>query len=482
MNSGSDVVVVGGGPAGLSAACAAYDCGLRVALVDEQGEPGGQLFRQVSRPPAPALYDAAERRAGLELVERFHAARIAYHARTVVWESGPHGVSCSASGMPTVAGAGDAAATAFALRASSVILAPGGMERPVPFPGWTLPGVMSAGGADILLRSGGSLPVTADGPVVLAGNGPMLLLLACHLLHAGIPVVAWLDTGRLADRLGGLLTMPPALLDMPYMLKGLRMAWRIVRGRIPLISGVHDLRAVGDSRLRKVLFRTGATTRELNASVLVRHEGIIPRTHMPAAARVPQVWDDVQRYWRPHADMHGRTAVDGLYVTGDAGQVHGGEASCLKGTLTGIDAARRLGVLGSAEAERRAAPVLRRLRRLLAARAYLRRLFAPHPRIFRIPDDTVVCRCECVCAGHIRQAAAEHFCQMDEIKRATRCGMGACQGRMCGQAAAEIAAQALATPTPRVGVLHIRQPVRPVLLEDFCQVHGAACKQAGEGA
>ena len=453
MDKHTDVVIVGAGPAGLAAACAARSCGLTVTLLDEQAAPGGQLLRNVESPLAQALMDPREREAGLRLVEDFRGSGATYVPRAVVWGMEGRCLSFSVDNVPQ------------RLSAANVILAPGGMERPVPFPGWTLPGVMGAGGADILLRSGGSLTADKDAPVVLAGNGPLLLLLAGHLLDAGVRIAAWLDTGSLSQRLLSGAAMPAALLDPPYLGKGLRMALRVLRGGVPVIRNARDIRALGANSLEKVSYAAKGETRELPAAVLLRHEGIIPRVQICNALGARLRWDRVQRCWYPDVDANGRTSLDGLYVAG------GGDASRLKGWLAGIDAARRLGVISPAEAGRRAAGARRKLAVLRAARGFLRYVFAPDPKIFDVPDETLVCRCECVSAGAIRKAVAEGFHEVNEVKRVTRCGMGQCQGRMCGPALAEITARAQGARPDAVGCLHTRSPFRPVKLETYCNLH-----------
>lgn len=137
-----------------------------MTLVDEQAAPGGQLFRNIETPMAQALLDPKERAAGLGLVKRFRESGATYYPGTTVWGLG------AAQGFVH-----HERARPKSWPASHIIVAPGGMERPVPFPGWTLPGVMGAGGADILLRSGGTLSADKNAPVVLAGNGPLLLRL-----------------------------------------------------------------------------------------------------------------------------------------------------------------------------------------------------------------------------------------------------------------------------------------------------------------
>lgn len=420
MDRNMDLIVIGAGPAGLSAACAARACGLDVTLVDEQAAPGGQLFRNIETPMAQALLDPKERSAGLGLVKRFRESGATYYPGTTVWGLEPHRVSCTMNGK------------AEELAASHIIVAPGGMERPVPFPGWTLPGVMGAGGADILLRSGGTLSADKNAPVVLAGNGPLLLLLAGHLLEAGVPIAAWLDTGWWSRRIMAGALMPAGVLDMPYVAKGMKMALRVLKGKVPIIRNVTNIRAVGSDHLEKVVYDAGGKTHEINASTLLRHEGIIPRTHILNSLNAKHAWDGVQRYWHPVVDENGRTSVDGISIAGDGTYVHGGDASMLKGAIAGVEIARRLGVISDAEAAYRSGPARRQLRAMRIARGFLRYVFAPNPAIFNVPDETLVCRCECVTAGDIRKAVAEGFRDVNEVKRFTRCGMGQCQGRMCG--------------------------------------------------
>ncbi len=188
MERQTDLVVVGAGPAGLAAACSASNCGLEVSLVDEQSSPGGQLFRNIESPLGQASLDLKERAAGVALAKEFRESGVNYNPDTIVWGVEPRKVSGTTHGQTKI------------FQAQSVIVAPGAMERPVPFPGWTLPGVMGAGGADILLRAGGSLLKTPSEPIVLAGNGPLLLLLACHLIDRGVKIAAWLDTGYWSKR------------------------------------------------------------------------------------------------------------------------------------------------------------------------------------------------------------------------------------------------------------------------------------------
>ncbi len=459
MDKQTDLLVVGAGPAGLSAACAASACGLEVAVVDEQSTPGGQLFRNIETPLGRSMLGDGERKLGMKLVEDFRASTAEYHPGTVAWGLEPRKISCTARGGSEI------------FHTSSVVVAPGAMERPVPFPGWTLPGVLGAGAADILLRSGGSLLEDPRAPVVLAGNGPLLLLLGCHLLAGGVRIAAWLDTGNWARRVLSGAFMPAALLDSPYMGKGLSMALKILKGKVPMVTGVSDIRAHGNRSLEKVSYRVKGEERQIDTGCLVRHEGVIPRTHILNSMGAKHRWDPVQRYWYPETNSSSATSIDGVYLAGDAGYVHGGDASMVKGILAGIDAARRLGVITDDEARYRSLKPLRLLNRTRFARGFLRHLFAPNPGIFKVPDETLVCRCESVTAGEIRRVVKEGNGDVNEVKRYTRCGMGPCQGRMCGPALAEITADTLCVSPDRVGTLQVRQPFRPVSLENYCNLY-----------
>lgn len=455
MDRNMDCIVIGGGPAGLAAAVAARSCGLDVSLLDEQAQPGGQLFRNVENPRTQPMFERKELATGLDLVKKFRECGATYHPKCTVWGLEPNKVYCTIDGK------------ADSCTASNIIIAPGAMERPVPFPGWTLPGVMGAGAADILLRSG----VRLDSPVVLAGNGPLLLALACHLIDAGVRIAAWLDTGNWKRRLPGFAAMPAGVLDMPYLTKGMKMALKILRKRIPMYYNVKNIRALGTEQVERVSFTAKGKEHTIAAALLLRHEGIIPRTQIAHSMGIEPAWDKVQRCWYIPTNECGETSIPGVYVAGDSAYVDGGDASILKGTLAGIDVARRMHVISDEEAAYRSAEARRALRKLRTARNFLRYVFAPNPEIFDIPDDTLVCRCESVSAGKIRDAVKQGFLEVSEIKRVTRCGMGHCQGRMCGPALAEIAAAAQGLTPDQVGILRARQPFRPVSLKEYCELN-----------
>lgn len=460
MQRNVDCLIIGAGPAGMSAACAARECGLDVTVLDENAMPGGQLFRLVQKPMVERYLDPKELERGLELVEKFEKCGASYYPQTTVWGIEP------GKAFVTTPGFGGSPETFLG---TCIILAPGAMERPVPFPGWTLPGIMGAGGVEVLLRSGGILP---DGPIVLLGNGPLLPLLASHLIDAGKKIEAWIDTGILSQRLIGIPSLPLSLLDIPYIKKGMRIGKKILKAGIKIIRNPKDIQAVGKDHVEIVKLTAEGKKFSIPVGLLVCHEGIIPRHQFSASLNIPQKWNKRQRYWMPETDINGKTAINNIWIAGDTAYVDGGEAAICKGELAGIDTALSIKVIDQGEADFRSNKAKSELQRLKISRKWLEGLFAPNPDVYNVPDETVICRCESVTAGKIRRAIAEGFTNVNEIKRVTRCGMGQCQGRMCGPALGEIVARQLGMEPSNAGQLKFRQPLRPVTLEDYCKLHG----------
>ncbi|HEY5718632.1 MAG TPA: FAD-dependent oxidoreductase, partial [Motiliproteus sp.] len=229
-----DLAIIGSGPAGMAAAVDAAALGLQVAVIDDQPAPGGQIYRRVSQ---PALQDRSvlgpDYYAGETLVERFNAASITRIHSASVWEVGNHHLCLSREGRSQQ------------LHFKALLLATGAQERPVPFPGWTLPGVMTCGAAQILLKTSGLAPAE---PLVLAGSGPLLLLLACQLARAGVRIDAVLETTPAANYRAALRELGGALKGWRQLLKGARMLAELKRAGVQHLGGVSQLRAQANNQ------------------------------------------------------------------------------------------------------------------------------------------------------------------------------------------------------------------------------------------
>lgn len=450
-----DVIVIGAGPAGMAAATLAAGAGLSTLLVDENPVPGGQVYRAATTSPlAGASVLGPDFARGAELVRALEASGAEIVQGATVWSLDRDlVVGVSRGGQSRL------------LKAGRVILATGALERPFPIPGWTLPGVMSVGSAQTVLKSSGLVPA---GAIALAGQGPLLWLLAAQVLRAGGAIRAILDTTPRANYLAAL---PHALgfLASPYAFKGLGLI-REVKAKVRVIRGVTKLRARGEGKLAEVAFEAGGRAQTLALDALFLHQGVVPHVNLAMAAGVAHEWDGVQHCFRPVLGAGGATSVEGILIAGDGAGIAGAEAAFERGRLAAIAVVKALAPAAAgalpAEAEVQAA-----LARVTRGRAFLDRVFQPQKE-FRVPadDDTIVCRCEEVTAGQIRQSIAVGATGPNQLKAYRRCGMGPCQGRLCGLTVTELMAEERGKTPEEIGYYRLRAPVKPVSLAEIASI------------
>lgn len=444
-----DLAVIGAGPAGMAAAALAAELGLSVTVIDEQPAPGGQIYRAVERGIGLDIL-GPDYGAGRVLAHALRRSGATYRPGATVWHVDPDGtLSLSAAGRTET------------LAARRILIATGGMERPVPIAGWTLPGVMGAGGAQILFKASNTLP---EGRVVIAGQGPLLWLISAQLIRAGIKPIAVLQTTPRANLLGALHQFGGLWPGRHMLLKGLGLIREVRRARIPIHWGVLGLRALGAERLERVAWDGGT----LDADHLFLHEGVIPHVQMTLALQLRHVWDEAQLCWRPVLDEWGQTSLERIAVAGDGGGIAGAIAAIWSGRLAALDAATRLGRLSRSERDLRAAEMRRAHAREVALRPFLDALYRPVPSLLAPADpDIVACRCEEVTVGQIRAAARLGAAGPNQLKAYTRCGMGPCQGRLCGPTVAALIAAERGVPIGEVGTYRPRAPLKPVTVGEL---------------
>lgn len=460
-----DLVVIGAGPAGQSAAITATALGIATLVVDENAAPGGQIHRGITTTPVRDRAVLGEDYwRGLPIAQRFLACGADYAPGAKLFsllpsgdEPGRHveielGVSIASQARPVFAG--------------QVIVATGALERPFPIPGWTLPGVLTAGAAQIALKAHGLVP---EGRVVLAGTGPLLLLVAEQLRAAGAQVAAVLDTTPSANR-GGALRHALDFLRSPYLAKGLSLLAK-ARGGAKRIAGVTALRAEGEDRLSGITFTAGGAERHMAAEMLLLHQGVVPNTVISNAIGCDHRWDSAQLCWIPKRDAWLESSVEGVAIAGDGGGIAGAECAAESGTLAAIGAAHRLGRIDEATRDLMAAPVRAALAKLGRGRGFLDALYRP-AEADRIPagDSTVVCRCEEITAGQIRVAVAGGATGPNQLKAFLRCGMGPCQGRLCNLTVTELVAQARGISPEQAGTYRLRPPFKPVTVAEIASL------------
>ena len=456
-----DLVVLGAGPAGLAAAREASAQGLAVALVDEQLMPGGQIYRAIGDVtrlrPADLEILGEDYAHGRDLAAAIAGVDITYLAGHAAWQIERDGSVWCTDG-----------AKARRIGGRAVLLATGAMERPVPVPGWTLPGVMTAGAAQILLKSSGMIP---DGPIALAGSGPLLLLIADQLIKAGAEVAVVAETTSLRDYLRAAPKLPGALPAKDYLAKGLAMRHRIKAAGVRIVSGISALAVDGHERAEGISFDAAGKRRRIAATTVLLHQGVVPNTQATRQLRLVHRWHPEGRYWYPETDRFGATEVETIFVAGDGAGILGARAAEASGRLAALAISCHLGCMDTATRDGMAQPLIAERRRHASIRPLLDALFPPPAEILNPPaDDTVVCRCEEVTAGQVRQAADIGAPGPNQLKAFLRAGMGPCQGRMCGLTVTEILAARHGKSPAEIGAYRIRPPLKPLSLAELADM------------
>jgi NADPH-dependent 2,4-dienoyl-CoA reductase/sulfur reductase-like enzyme len=451
-----DVVVLGGGPAGAHAALAAASAGLSVALFDENPSAGGQVYR------APidsiAAGNGADQLAGDALRHDLAASNVTTFFSHPVWAvtgdyrvdaTGPHGpVHCTARAL---------------------IVASGTTERVVPFEGWTTPGVIGLAAATILLKSQGVLPGRST---LVAGCGPLLAAVAAKTIEGGGQVEAIADLAGTADWARTL----PALLARPDLLRQGFSWWRTIRRAGTPQYARHMIIRVepAGERLRATLAPCDAAGRPVDgkrtsvlADCIAVGHGLTPSTEITRLLRARHRYSRLAGGWIAVADQDGRTSRPLLYVAGDGAGIAGAAAAATHGTLAGLACALDLGASNPSRLKRCIEPARGELRHATRFGHAMANLMALRPgHVDSITPETIVCRCEDVTRAEIDAAFDVGAHDVNQLKAWTRCGMGPCQGRTCGDVAAELLMRrAGASSRESVGCFSARTPLRPVTVE-----------------
>lgn len=442
-------IIVGAGPAGIRAAATLAAAGIVPIVIDEAPACGGQIYR---RPPGGfkrahrAIYgfEAAKARRVHDAFDAL-AGRIDYRPGTLVWDLRQGALHCLTDGRSEQVDYRD------------LILAPGARDRIVPFPGWTLPGVYTLGGAQIALKYQGC---AIGARVVFMGSGPLLYLVAWQYAKAGARVAAVLDTAPFTAKRRAL---PGLLRGGTTFAKGLWYVAALRARGITMASGIRPLAAVEhDGAVASFVYRDAADREQrLGCDAIGFGFGLSSETQLADLAEIPFAWDPVQLQYLPQHDVAGRTPVTGVYLAGDGAGIAGADAAALGGERTAL---ALLEDRGRAVDQTRVAWLERALRHVAEVRVALDAAFPfPVELAAGMADETILCRCEGVTAGEFRQAArALDAGEINRAKAFSRCGMGRCQGRVCGPAAALVLAAALDTTPERIGRLRGQPPVKPI--------------------
>lgn len=454
-----DLVIIGAGPAGMAAAAQAAKLGLSVAVLDEQQRAGGQIYRDVDRAAGPRGHIlGADYSDGRRLTQDLQHSGVDHISGAVVWAiEDEFRISYTRNGRGAQ------------IMADRILLATGALERPMPIPGWTLPGVMTAGAGQILLKQSG---VVAKG-AVLVGAGPLLYLIAAQMVRAGIPPAAMVETQTRGDFIDGLRHWAGAVRGWRYMAKGLKMLAEITLARVPRYTDATQIAVEGDGKAEAVTFTHKGRTHRIEAQTVFLHHGVVANTQAARSLGISHRWDAAERSFVPNLDAWGESDVAKVFIAGDGAGIGGAKAAEHAGRLAALKIAQDAGLLPAQDCNRLAAPLRRALAQDLAARSFLNAAYPPYQAALRPADSTVICRCEEVTAGDIRSYAKLGCLGPNQTKAFGRAGMGPCQGRYCGLTVTALLADANGQSPDETGYYRIRTPLKPVTLGELAAMDDA---------
>ena len=453
----TDVAIVGAGPAGLAAAQAARNEGCTVTIIDDQDTPGGQFFRQPSALLGQTGRDRFSSKPAIaqRLFRVLDDPAVDYRPSTTVWnipDSGVLALACEGS--------------ASRLHAKTTIVAAGAHDRCVPFPGWTLPGVMTAGGAQNLLKGQRVLPGQRT---LVTGNGPLTLVVAASILRAGGHLAAVTEAAPVSSRLPGLIA---GLLAVPSLLMlAASYRARLVMAGVPLLNGHTIVEARGADKVEEVvvarLCRDGVP--EVSHSQTYAVDSVVVGYGLQCSSELTRLagcelsYRQLSGGWIPRRGHWLESTLPGLFVGGDSATISGGETALTEGALAGLGAAKQARGALSAAGARRADQLRSKLIRLARFRTTLEQLFeVPASFAALRRPDTIICRCEDVTAGQIEDLCRDSDLSLSDIKTRTRASMGRCQGRNCLAGIAEMVAAIQGKPIAELDWPRGRAPARLV--------------------
>jgi NADPH-dependent 2,4-dienoyl-CoA reductase/sulfur reductase-like enzyme len=454
------VAVIGGGPAGLSAAIAIAKMGARVLVIDENLLAGGQIYRQLPssyqvKDPQVFGTDYADGQTLLQEVANL-SDRITLWTDAMVWSVFDSIQLAIARGDDMVL-----------LDAAAIIVATGAYERPVPVPGWTLPGVMTAGGAQVLIKS---QRVRPGNRVLLAGTGPLQLVVANQMLDAGMEVVAVAESASTRHAWRYL----PGLVHQPGSIKqGLSYMLRLKKAGVEMMQSYVLQCIEGDHKAhRAVLGKVDAQCRSIpgytqtfEVDTVCIGYGLIPTVWLTSMLGCRHLYDPMVGAWVPYFDVNMQTDQPGVFVAGDGAGIAGVLVAKREVTIAGLYAAKHAGIISVEQARQAAHAERRQLSSLRKFRRALDHMYQVYPELYaNISDEIIVCRCEGITAGEIRRAIQEGTLNLNDIKKRSRTGMGYCQGTNCMPVVAAILTREYDAKPENIEMMTARPPFRPIPL------------------
>ncbi|WP_299668037.1 FAD/NAD(P)-binding oxidoreductase [uncultured Ruegeria sp.] len=449
-----DCAIVGAGPAGMSAALALSQGGADVIVLDRAERAGGQIYRSASSSPLPDVASLGpDYAAGADLITRFERSGVKHLAGADAWHLGDDGrILFSYQGETRE------------LHCREMLLCPGAMERPMPIPGWTLPGVMTAGAAQVMLKSDA---VVADG-AVFAGSGPLLYLIVAQYLRLGVRVAALVDTTPRQHYLDAAPLLPRAWRQVGQLRKGLSLLREIRAAGVATYRYAEDLEVIGKEAAKGLRFSASGQSHEVSANTVFLHHGVRPDLNMTRAMGLAHHWNNAQMCWQVTVDEFGQSSVSHVSVAGDGAGIVGADGACAAGRVAAQNMLYHLGRVSRSGRDRNSQADLDYLSSAKPFRRFIDCLYRPTEAL-RLPRDaeTLVCRCEEQSLGDLRAGFEQGARDPNALKSQTRCGMGPCQGRQCGHVVTGLLAQWRKESPDAVGYYRLRSPQRLLTVDEL---------------
>jgi NADPH-dependent 2,4-dienoyl-CoA reductase/sulfur reductase-like enzyme len=470
MKTEYHIVIVGSGIGGLSAARTLAGCGLDILMIDECIMSGGQLLRKTEKLIAAKFDPDVTKKKGFSLIQivensdqhidRINQAQVLgiFEGKTLLVHTGTSKGSKNSEQIVEI-------------RAEFIILATGARERYLPFKGWTLPGVMSLGSAQILIKSHGILPAQM---ALVAGSSPLMMVLASELLKNGGTIAAMLNENPFSKNLK---FFPLIRHHWPKLVEGAVYSAQLMWNRVLMVNRTRVLEARGKNQFESLIAaRTTAdghiiagTEQEYRAGALTIGHGFVPNIELAVQAGCDTEYLQAGGGWIVTVDKNLETTLDSVYAVGEITGVAGGKKSIVQGEIAAISILKKMGKLPrEAEDSKRMEPLYSRNRQQMEYAAFLNNLCqVPLAAYQQIPDETLICRCENISMGEIKKAITLGFTTSGGIKKATRCGMGMCQGRICGAVITDIIMALTQKKPEEIGSSRLRAPVKNVAIDSF---------------
>lgn len=468
----AEVTILGAGPAALAATAELISHRIPVTIIDENQLPGGQYFRQIPksfRITERTVFDKAssDYSRSTFLFQTLNHPLVTYMPNTVIWgyfsDYKLGYVSADASGE---------------ISAKFIIVASGAFDRPVPFPGWTLPGVISAGGAQNLMLGQRVVP---GHRILISGNGPLNIAVAYNLVRAGGNVLSILEVSKQQIW----RAFPGMLWDPLVLFKGLQyQSGLLLRAGVLARTGRTVIEARGDKQVSEVVTARidsmgnidRSHTQTYEVDLLVVGYGLMPSIEMTRLMGCEQEYDPSNKYFIPVRSDKFETTVPNIFAVGDCAGIRGVEVALIEGRLAGITIADRLGRVSRTYVKKSRSQLEKRLLRLLRFHTSIDSLFVSPSNYFSLlTDDTVICRCEEVTLGELRSYMNQGITDLNTLKSLTRIGMGRCQGRNCFPTFAHLVAEEQKVSVASLKIPRTRSPLKPVCIGDVIRCELPEC-------